>query len=109
MGQAVHVRWTRAIAHGKPIDRWFAGLDSPRLTGAFAQVERIDGQWWLVVFPKWSIRRHPDLTTQRVLYPSAGTAKRHLEAWAAANLSAITRRWSLRTDNIEPPPTIQPK
>jgi hypothetical protein len=99
MQHVVHVAWSRAIGHGKPLDRWFASVDSPRLTSAFAQVERIDGKWWLILFPAWSIRHRTDLKTQKIPYRSAVTAKRHLEAWVSANWPTIERRWCLRTDD----------
>jgi hypothetical protein len=100
--RGVHVHWQRAIGQGLPLDRWFASLDSPKFTCSFAQVERVDGRWWLILFPKWSIQHHSELRTQKISYRSAVTAKRHLEAWAAAHGPAITRRWSLRSDNIQP-------
>jgi hypothetical protein len=102
MGPIVHILWRRAMAHGKPIDRCFASVDSPRYTSSFAQVECVDGQWWLVLFPAWSIRQRPDLKTQKLPYRTPAAAKRQLEAWVTANWPAIERRWSLRTDNLPP-------
>ena len=46
----VTVKWTRATGNGPPIERWFAGVALPTYTEAFAQVERIDGRWWLILF-----------------------------------------------------------
>lgn len=96
----VKVRWTRATGYGLPVERWFASVEHPTFTGGFAQVERIDGQWWLILFPKLTTRQHPNLKEQRIAYRSAGTAKKHLEAWVRANWSSIERRFGL----YKPPP-----
>jgi hypothetical protein len=89
----VTVRWTRAIGHGQPIDRWFASVVQPQETEGFAQIERVDGEWWLIVFPPWSVQRHPGLKTQKVRYLHPKTAKRHFEAWARVNWLVIDRRF----------------
>lgn len=89
----VTVRWTRAIGYGQPIDRWFARVGQPQETEGFAQIERVDGEWWLIVFPAWSVKGHPGLKTQKVRYLHAKTAKRHFEAWARVNWLAIEKRF----------------
>jgi hypothetical protein len=94
----VTVRWTRAICHGQPIDRWFASVDQPRKTEGFAQIERVDREWWLTVFPPWSAQRRPGLKTQKLRYVRPKTAKKHLEAWASANWRRLEHLVCLRAD-----------
>jgi hypothetical protein len=96
----VTVRWTRAIGHGQPIDRWFASVSQPRETEGFAQIERVDGEWWLIVFPAWSVQRHPCLKTQKLRYLHPKTAKRHFEAWARVKWPVIEQRFG----SYKPPP-----
>jgi hypothetical protein len=55
----VTVRWTRALCYGQPIDRWFASVVHPRESEGFAQIERVNGTWWLIVFPPLSVQRYP--------------------------------------------------
>lgn len=105
MPHDVQVRWTKATGNGPPVERWFAGVDRPTHTSSFAHVERIDGQWWLVLFPKWSIRHLPDIREQRIAYRSARTAKKHLEAWVCANWPTIERRFGI----YKPPPDRGPE
>jgi hypothetical protein len=94
----VTVRWTRAIGYGQPIDRWFARVSWPRETEGFAQIERVDGEWWLIVFPPWSAQRRPGLKIQKVRYVRPKTAKKHLEAWACANWPRLEHLVCLRAD-----------
>jgi len=96
----IQVTWTRASGTGQPIDRWFASVKRPTHTESFAKVERIDGQWWLIVYPKFLLRHRPGLREHRIRYRYARTAKKHLEAWARANWPTIERRWGIYT----PPP-----
>jgi hypothetical protein len=71
----VMVRWTRTISHGRPIDRWFTSAYLPRKTEELAQIERIDGEWWLTVFRAWAVQKHLGLKTQKVRYLHPKTAK----------------------------------
>ncbi|MBB6187546.1 hypothetical protein [Rhodanobacter sp. MP7CTX1] len=103
--ERVMVRWTRAIGYGQPIDRWFASVCQPRETEGFAQIERVDGEWWLIVFPPWSAQRRPGLRTKKVRYVHPKTAKKHLEAWARVNWPMLERLVSLRADEKAPMPS----
>ena len=50
MHEGVTVRRSHAVCQGQPIDRWYASVVQPQETEGFAQIERVDGEWWLVVF-----------------------------------------------------------
>lgn len=92
MADDVQFRWTRA---DPALDRWFAAVTLPTFTESFAQVERIDGQWWLILFTPSARRRHPELREQRIPYRSPAQAKRHLERWIRANWPTIERRFGI--------------
>jgi hypothetical protein len=96
--EVVTVRWTRALCYGQPIDRWFASVVHPRESEGFAQIERVNGDWWLIVFPAWSVQRHPGLKTQNVRYLHPKTAKRHFQAWASVNWPKLEHVVCLRAD-----------
>jgi hypothetical protein len=98
--EGVTVRWTRAICYGQPIDRWFASVVRPRESEGFAQIERVNGDWWLVVFPPSSVQRHPQLTTKKVRYAHPRSAKKHFEAWVRVNWPQIEHIVCLRTDQM---------
>ncbi|WP_216844784.1 hypothetical protein [Rhodanobacter sp. L36] len=75
-------------------------MDLPTYTMGFAQVEYVDGQWWLIVFTMACRRAHPELKEQRIPYASPRTAKKHLEAWVRANWPMIKRRFGLYTPPV---------
>ena len=89
------MRWARATGNGPPKERWFARVDLRTFTQGFAQVERIDGQWWLILFPKLSMRQHPELREQRIPYHSPALAKEHLEKWIRATWPGVERRFGI--------------
>ncbi len=91
----IEVKWSVATGHGPPVERWFAKVERPTFTDSFAQVERVDGQWWLIVHPKWSIRHRPGLREQRIRYKSARLAKRHLVAWLRTNWPTVERHFGI--------------
>ena len=91
MPHDVKIRWSRA----GDLFRWFAAVDQPTHTESFAKVERIDGQWWLILYPKWTLRHHPGLSEHRILYRSPRAAKKHLEAWVRACWPTIEQRWGI--------------
>jgi hypothetical protein len=98
MGHDVKVKWVRA----GDLERWFASVERPTFTDSFARVERIEGQWWLILYPKWSTRYRPGLREQRIPYRRGRTAKKHLEAWVRASWPAIELRWGIyRPPNAE--------
>ena len=92
MAHDVQIRWTRA---GPTLERWFVAVSLPTVTESFAQIERIDGRWWLILFTPSARRRHPELREQRIAYRSPRLAKKHLEAWVRANWPAIERRFGI--------------
>ena len=89
----IQVRWNRA----GDLERWFAGVERPTFTESFATIERVDGQWWLIIYPKAALRHRPGLREHRIRYHSARSAKKHLEAWARANWPVIRRHWGIYT------------
>lgn len=97
MPHDVQVKWSQANANGPPIERWFASVDRPTFTSSFATIERVDGQWWLILYPRWSVRHHPGLREHRIPYRTARTAKKHLEAWVRACWPQIQSRWGIYT------------
>ncbi len=98
----VTIPWTRALCYGQPIDRWFASIVQPRESEGFAQIERVNADWWLIVFPALSVQRHPQLKTKRARYANPKSAKKHFEAWARMNWSKIEHIVCLRTNQATP-------
>lgn len=94
----VKVKWSRA----GDLDRWFAHVERPTHTESFARIERLDGCWWLIVYPKWTLRHHQGLHEHRIAYRSPASAKKHLEAWVRASWPTIERRWGIYRPPTEP-------
>lgn len=93
MRHDVTVIWSRAGDR----ERWFATVRQPTICESFAKVERIDGQWWLIVYPRLLLRHRPALREHRILYRSPKTAKKHLEAWVRSCWPTIERWWGIYT------------